>query len=94
MATLHIEHPVTDFSSWNTAFARFADARRQAGVRHQRIHRPVDDPAYVLIDLDFDTVEEAERFLDFLRAKVWSSAENAPALAGRPSTRILETVLA
>ncbi len=94
MATLHIEHPVTDFSSWSAAFGRFADARRQAGVRHQRVHRPVDDLAYVLIDLDFDTVAEAERFLGFLRANVWSSAENAPALAGTPSTRILETVLA
>lgn len=33
MATLHIEHPITDFESWTAAFARFADARRQAGVR-------------------------------------------------------------
>jgi hypothetical protein len=56
MATLHIEHPVTDFGTWNAAFARFADARRQAGVRQQRIQRPVDDPAYVVVDLDFDTV--------------------------------------
>jgi hypothetical protein len=90
MPTLRIEHPVTDFSTWSAAFARFADARRQAGVRDQRVQRPVDDPAYVLIDLDFDTVAAAERFLGFLRANVWSSAESAPALAGSPSTRILE----
>lgn len=89
MATLHIEHPVTDFSAWSTAFARFADARRQAGVREQRSYRPVDDPEYVLVDLDFDTVAEAERFLGFLRANIWSSAENSPALSGRPDTRIL-----
>jgi hypothetical protein len=37
MATLHIEHPITDFGTWNAAFARLADVRRQAGVRQQRI---------------------------------------------------------
>ena len=26
MATLHVEHPITDFESWAAAFARFADA--------------------------------------------------------------------
>ena len=89
MATLHIEHPVTDFSTWNAAFARFADIRRRAGVRQQRIQRPVDDPAYVVVDLDFDTTAEATKFLSFLQANVWSSGENAPALAGPPQTRIL-----
>ena len=44
MATLHIEHPITDFGTWTAAFARFADARSRAGVRGQRVLRPVDDP--------------------------------------------------
>ena len=90
MATLHIEHPISDFDTWNAAFARFAAARRQAGVRDQRVLRPVGDPAYVVVDLDFDTVGEAERFLGFLRANVWAVADNSPALAGEPQTRILE----
>lgn len=90
MATLHIEHPITDVDTWSAAFARFADVRRQAGVRQERIQRPVDDPAYVVVDLDFDTVEEAERFLGFLHANVWTSSDNAPALARKPQTRILE----
>ena len=92
MATLHIEHPITDFGTWNAAFARFADARQQAGVRQQRVQQPVDDPAYVVIDLDFDTVAEAERFLGFLRDSVWGVSENAPALAGTPQARILQAV--
>jgi hypothetical protein len=89
MATLRIEHPITDFSTWKEAFGRFADARRRAGVRRQRIQRPVDDPAYVVIDLDFDSAAEAERFLAFLQASVWASSDSSPALAGRPQTRIL-----
>ena len=90
MHTLHIEHAVTDFDAWNAAFARFADLRQQSGVRNQRVQRPLNDPAYVVIDLDFDTASEAENLLGFLQANVWSSAGNAPALIGAPQTRILE----
>jgi hypothetical protein len=90
MATLHIEHPVTDFGAWSSAFARFAEARRQAGVRAQRVQCPADDPNYVVVDLDFGTRGEAEAFLRFLKAQVWGVPENAPALAGSPQTMILE----
>ena len=90
MATLHIEHPITDFAQWNAAFGRFAEARANAGVRAHRVQQPVNDPHYVVIDLDFDTEDEAGRFLAFLQANVWSSPENAPALAGAPRTTILQ----
>lgn len=90
MTTLHIEHAIVDFELWHTAFDRFAEIRAKAGVRAQRIQQPIDDPQYVLIDLDFDTVGEAEKFLVFLREKVWPSPEKAPALASTPQTKILE----
>jgi hypothetical protein len=90
MPTLHIEHPITDFDIWNTAFGRLADVRRKAGVRAQRVQRPVDNPRYVVIDLDFDTTDEAATFLRFLNTQVWKIRENAPALAGTPATLILE----
>ena len=88
--TLHIEHSIVDFAVWQAAFDRFAEARAQAGVRAHRVQRPVDDPRYVVIDLDFDTAEEATRFLAFLRERVWSSPENSPALAGTVQARVLE----
>jgi hypothetical protein len=90
MAVLHIEHPITDFGTWKAAFDRFAEARERSGVRGHRILRPVDDAHYVVIDLDFQTPGEAETFLDFLQTRVWTSTQNAPALAGAPQTRILE----
>jgi hypothetical protein len=90
MTTLHIEHPIADFDQWKAAFDRFAPARAQSGVRAHRVHRPLDDPRYVLIDLDFGTPEEAQRFLRFLQDKVWASRENSPALAGEPQTRLLD----
>lgn len=91
MATLHIEHGITSFTEWKSAFDRFADLRQRAGVRRHSIRRPTDDAHYVMIDLDFDTSEEARAFLDVLQQRIWSSAHNAPALLGTPRTRILDT---
>jgi hypothetical protein len=92
MATLHIEHAVSDFELWSAAFDRFAEIRKQSGVLGHRVQRPVGDPRFVVIDLEFGTTGEAERFLRFLHEKVWSSRENAPALAGSPQAKILESV--
>ena len=90
MVTLHIEHPITDFETWAAAFDRFAEARRTAGVRAHRVQRPVDDPHYVLVDLDFDTEDAALAFQDFLHNVIWATAENAPALVGTPETAVFQ----
>jgi hypothetical protein len=92
MPTLHIEHAIVDFDLWQRAFDGFADARAKAGVLAHRILRPVDDPHYVVIDLDFATAAEAEAFLRFLTDRVWAIPTNSPALAGTPRTRILVPV--
>ena len=92
MATLHIEHPITDLETWLGAFARFEEARRNAGVRGQRVRQPVDDDKYIYVTLDFGSVEEAATFKTFLETRVWASAEAAPALAGTPTARVLTEV--
>lgn len=92
MATLHIEHPITDLATWLGAFGRFADARRKAGVRAQRILQPVDDNQYIYVDLDFESVAQAHRFKHFLETTVWASPEASPGLAGTPRARVLEPV--
>jgi hypothetical protein len=92
MATLHIEHPISDLSTWLAAFNRFADARREAGVTMQRVHQPVDDDRYIVVQLDFAEVEAATRFKGFLETVVWATPENSPGLAGTPQARVLSPV--
>lgn len=92
MSTLRIEHAITDYGTWKTAFDGFADVRAGAGVRAHAIRRPLDDAGYLMLDLEFDTADAAESFARFLHARVWSSPEAAPALAGVPRTRVLELV--
>ena len=89
MATLHIEHPITDFATWKGAFERFRPKRVEAGVTAERIYQLADDPAYILLPLDFPSVEQAEGFRQFLETRVWSSPGNSPGLAGIPRARVL-----
>jgi hypothetical protein len=60
-------------------------------VLAHRISRPVDDPHYVVVELDLASREQAEALLANLQQKVWSSATAAPALQGAPRTRIVES---
>jgi hypothetical protein len=92
MATLHIEHPITDLQTWLGAFTRFEEARRRAGVRAQHVRQPVDDDKYIYVTLDFDSVEEAAAFKRFLETTVWASADASPALVGTPTARVLTEV--
>lgn len=92
MATLHIEHPITDLPTWLGAFDRFAEARAGAGVRETRVHQPVDDDHYIYVQLDFDTEDAATAFLGFLRTVVWASPEASPGLGGSPTGRVLTSV--
>jgi hypothetical protein len=90
--TLHIEHPVTDFATWEQAFARFAVRRHEGGVVGERVSRPDGDEHHVVVALDFPSAAQAHAFEQFLRDVVWSTPSNAPALAGSPVTRVLEVV--
>ena len=89
VATLHIEHEITNFSTWKAAFDRFAAERSEAGVTAHRIYQPHDDAAYVIVQLDFPSLEQAQAFREFLETRVWSTAANSPGLAGSPRARIL-----
>ncbi len=91
MPTLLIEHPISEFETWHRAFGRLADRRREGGVLVERIMQPVGDPHYVLVELEFATLEAAQRFQQFLETEVWSSPANSPALRDSPQARIAET---
>jgi hypothetical protein len=88
--TLSIEHAITDLATWKAAFERFADARTQGGVLADRIRRPVGDSSHLVIELDFETKDNAEAFRQFLVNEVWSNPDASPALAGAPTARVLE----
>jgi hypothetical protein len=94
MPTLHIDHAISDLAIWRGAFDPLQEVRRQAGVLHEMVRQPVGDPHRIVVDLEFDTVEHAEAFLELLVSNIWATPANAPGLVGSPTAVILDTVLA
>jgi hypothetical protein len=82
---LRIEHAVPDFTRWKEAFDSDPVGRALSGVRRHRILRSVDDPNYVLIDLEFDEPEAAAALLAKLR-NLWSGVD----VMRDPQARIVE----
>ena len=89
MYILRIEHPVPDFDGWKKAFDSDPVGREKSGVRRYRVLRPVDDPHYVMIDLEFDTASQAEALLAAMRL-VWGRVEGR--IMMDPQARIVESV--
>lgn len=95
MYTLSIEHRIVDFETWQAAFDRDPVGRARSGLRRHRVFQLQGDPKYVVIELDFASVSEAEAFRTALEG-VWGRAELSPGLprepgvvAVKPQTRIL-----
>ena len=60
-------------------------------MRQYEIYRPIDDPDYIAVDLEFDDRGEAEAFKLALE-ELWRSPQAAPALGGTPRVRIVDIV--
>jgi hypothetical protein len=89
MPTLRIEHAVPNFDLWKQAFDSDPADRKGSGVRCFRISQAIDDPNYVTIDLDFDTVAEARRLLATME-QVWAGPGKA--FMVDPRAHIVETI--
>jgi hypothetical protein len=89
MYMLRIEHPVPNYEGWKQAFDSDPVGRAKSGVRRYQILRPVDNPNFVMIDLEFDTVDQAEALLAAMRA-VWGRVEGT--IMMNPQARIVEAV--
>ena len=89
MYILQIEHKVPNFEGWKKAFEADPINRKKSGVIRYRICRPIDDPNYVIIDLDFERLADAENTLALLN-KLWAIVEGK--VVTNPQTRMLEVV--
>lgn len=86
---LRIEHSVPDYQAWKAAFDSDPIGRATSGVRRHQIQRAIDDPNYVMIDLEFDTRDQAQAVLAALRV-VWDRV--AGIVVANPQARIVEPV--
>ena len=89
MYKLCIEHPVPSYENWKRAFDSDPVRREKMRVRRYQILRPVDNPNYVMIQLEFDTASDADALLNAMRA-VWSRVEGT--IMRDPKAQIVEIV--
>ncbi len=89
MHILRIEHPVIKYDGWKEAFDRDPVGREKMGVRRHRVLRAIDDPRYIMIDLEFETAAQAEAMLTALR-EMWGPIQGKVIM--NPQTRIVETI--
>ncbi|MCB0162633.1 MAG: hypothetical protein KDI79_00310 [Anaerolineae bacterium] len=89
MYMLRIEHPVPNYEGWKQAFDSDPVGREKSGVRRYQILRPIDNPNYVMIDLEFDTIDQAEALLAAMRV-VWGRVEGT--IMMNPQSQIVEMV--
>ena len=87
MYILRIEHAVPSFEGWKKAFDNDPLDRETSGVRNHRIFRSIDQPDHVLIDLEFDSVDEAEAMRTALH-RLWKGV--AGTIMVNPQTQIVE----
>ncbi len=89
MPILHIEHLVDDYDAWKlNAFDADPIGRERSGVRSHRISRSADDPNFLMIELEFGSMREAEAMQTALR-RLW---RNPLVRVREPTARIIETV--
>ena len=89
MYILQIEHPVPNFEGWKKAFENDPIDRKGSGVTHYRISRKPDDKNYVIVDLEFDNITEAEACHAKLQ-NLWSHVEGT--VMNNPQSRIIEVI--
>ncbi|MCA1823485.1 MAG: hypothetical protein ABR520_04960 [Mycobacteriales bacterium] len=87
---IHIEHPARDWAEWKRAFDSDPASRARGGVRGYRVSRAIDDPNYVVIDLDFDDQPRAEAFLGALQ-QLWARVVPSGLITG-PRGRVIQVV--
>lgn len=89
MYMLRIEHSVPNYERWKQAFDGDPVGREKSGVHRYQILRKVNDPNYVMIDLEFDTVEQAEALLAAMRV-IWGQVEGT--IMTSPQSQIVEVI--
>src|SRR5450432_79026 len=89
MIIVQIEHEVLNFEGRKKAFESDPINRKKAGVSHYRIFQRVDNPNFVVIDLEFDDLTRAQNTVTALK-NLWERVDGK--IMVNPQVRMLNLV--
>lgn len=90
MSQVLVKHRVNSYEDWKTAFDNFASARKSSGEKSFRILHTEDDPNDLTLLFEWDTKENAEKFMASPELK---SAMQDGGVAGAPQILFLRDVV-
>lgn len=64
MQTILVKHTVKDYDTWKTHFDDHGEMRAEYGGRGYRLFRTPEDANELVIELDWDSAENAKSFLE------------------------------
>jgi hypothetical protein len=82
-----IRHKVADFNRWKESFDSHLNARMHAGELGFRLFQNVDDPRDVTLLLDWDTAQNARKFIG---SNEVSSRMQEAGVVGAPDVQYIE----
>lgn len=87
MIRLFVRHPVSDFPRWKEAYDAFDPERSGMGVKAHGVFQTVGNANDVTVWHDFESMDEAQAFLDSDRIK---EVMTAAGVAGEPTVWFTE----
>lgn len=91
MVHVLVRHKVADYGRWKEVFDSHLNARKRAGEIGCRLFHNADDPHDIVLLLDWESVEEARRFM--ASAELRDAMQRA-GVQGTPDIQFLEDVRA
>jgi len=87
MALLVVLHRVNDYDAWRKVYDEVEPLQKSGGVTEKSVHRAKDDPNNVLVLHRFNTMVEAQAFMD--NAEIHAAMQRA-GVAGPPRVEFFE----
>lgn len=81
MVHVLVRHKVADYNRWKQTFDSHLNSRKHGGETGCRIFHTVDDPREVVLFLDWESVEQARKFMtsdDLRKAMQQAGVEGPP----------------
>lgn len=69
MAYVHVKATVGDYDTWKSAFEGYHTLRAEYGGVEYELYQSADDPNEIVVVIEFDTVENARAWNDYLKSE-------------------------
>ncbi|WP_416839903.1 antibiotic biosynthesis monooxygenase [Haloferax sp. DFSO52] len=78
MAYLHVKATVEDYDAWKSSFDGYQTLRAEHGGKGHQVFQSADNPNEIVVVIEFDSVEKAREWTDYLKRQGELTGPNMP----------------